>query len=167
MKITPFNPKDTALVLIDHQIGTMQLIKTIDLKHVEKMTLALAKVAKIFNMPVVLTSSQEDRVQGSLIPELQKILPEAYEKRIQRAGIVNAWSDPAFKKAVEETGKRNLTIIYLTQGIYHGLCCTRSITSCKRFSLSLSIENVWSVAAWPVTLTGSINPSRWKRIRSD
>lgn len=117
MKMTPFNPKDTALVLIDHQIGTMQLIKNIDVKHVEKMTLTLAKVAKIFNMPVVLTSSQEERVQGPLIPELQKILPEAYAKRIQRAGIVNAWNDPAFKKAVKDTGRKNLIMAGVTTDV--------------------------------------------------
>lgn len=117
IKTTSFNPKDTALILIDHQVGTMQLIKNIDLKHVEKMTLALAKIAKIFNLPVVLTSSQENRVQGPLIPELIKLLPEAYEKRIQRAGIVNAWSDPAFKKAVETTGKKNLVMAGVTTDV--------------------------------------------------
>ena len=117
MKTTPFTSKDTALILIDHQVGTMQLIKNIDLKQAEKMTLALAKFAKIFDMPVVLTSSQEDRIQGPLIPELKKILPDAYEKRIKRAGIVNAWSDPAFKRAVENTGRKNLIMAGVTTDV--------------------------------------------------
>lgn len=117
MKQPTFNPKDTALILIDHQVGTMQLIKNIDVKLAEKMTLALAKSAKIFNMPVVLTSSQEDKIQGPIFPELKQLLPEAYEKRVIRAGIVNAWTDPAFRKAVEATGKKNLIMAGVTTDV--------------------------------------------------
>ncbi len=46
--------------------GTMQLIKNIHVEVRERNTLALAKTAKIFGMPVVLTSSQEERLQGHL-----------------------------------------------------------------------------------------------------
>lgn len=117
MKTTPVSPKDTALVLIDHQVGTMQLIKNIDVAHVKRMTLALAKVAKIFGMPVVLTSSMENAPQGPLMPELQGILPDEYKNRVQRAGIVNAWNDPAFKKAVEATGRKNLIMAGVTTDV--------------------------------------------------
>ena len=106
--MTPFSRKDTALLLIDHQVGTMQLIKNFDVEGAKRMALALAKAAKILDIPVVLTSSQEDRVQGPLLPELETILPEAFAARIKREGIVNAWTDPAFKAAVEATGRKNL-----------------------------------------------------------
>lgn len=80
-------------------------------------TLALAKTAKILNIPVVLTSSQEQNVQGPLLPELEQILPEAFAARVQRAGIVNAWSDPHFKKAVEAKGRRNLIMAGVTTDV--------------------------------------------------
>lgn len=112
-----FTPQNSALVLIDHQIGTMQLIKNLDLEHVKRATIALAKMVKIFSMPVVLTTSQEDRIQGPLIPELARILPEAYENRIIREGIVNAWTDPAFRQAIEATGKRNLIMAGVTTDV--------------------------------------------------
>ena len=73
-----FTANDTALLLIDHQVGTMQLIKNISLAVVKRNTIALAKTAKILNLPIVLTSSQEENVQGRLIPELEEILPEAF-----------------------------------------------------------------------------------------
>jgi nicotinamidase-related amidase len=95
-------------VLIDHQIGTMQLIKTLDVEQVRRFTLALAKAARILDMPVVLTSSQEDRVQQPLMPEIAQILPEAFAARVKRGGIVNAWDDPAFRDAIEATGRRQL-----------------------------------------------------------
>ena len=59
-----FRPENSALLLIDHQVGTMQLIKNIPLEVVKRNTLALAKTAKIFGMPVGLTSSQEERLQA-------------------------------------------------------------------------------------------------------
>ncbi|MGD9811534.1 MAG: hypothetical protein AB7U35_09405, partial [Sphingobium sp.] len=90
-----FRPEDSVLVLIDHQIGTMQLVKTLDVERVSRLTLALARAAKILNIPVVLTSSQEDYIQGPLLSEFRDIVPDAYEARVKRQGIVNAWSDPA------------------------------------------------------------------------
>lgn len=117
MSTAPFSPADTALLLIDHQVGTMQLIKNIPLEAVTRNTLALAKAAKILGMPVVLTSSQEDRLQGPLIPQLKEILPEAFERRVRRAGIVNAWADPNFRKAAIDTGRRNFIMAGVTTDV--------------------------------------------------
>jgi nicotinamidase-related amidase len=104
----PFAADDSALLLIDHQLGTMQLIKTLDVEQVKRNAIALAKAANILGLPIVLTSSQEDRLQGPLLPALAEILPDAFARRVRRAGIVNAWTDPDFKAAVEATGRRNL-----------------------------------------------------------
>ena len=104
----PFRPETAALILIDHQIGTMQLIKTIDVEVVKRNTIALAKAAKILGMPVVLTSSQEERIQQPLMRELADLLPEAYAARVKRAGIVNAWDDPNFVAAIKKTGRKQL-----------------------------------------------------------
>ena len=70
-----FTAENSAMLLIDHQLGTMKLIKNIPLEVVRRNTLALAKTAKILGIPVVLTSSQEQNVQGPLLPELAEILP--------------------------------------------------------------------------------------------
>jgi len=112
-----FTPENSALVLIDHQVGTMQLIKNIDVEQAKKMSLALAKAATILNIPTVLTSSQEDRLQGPLLPELQEILPDAFEKRVKREGIVNAWTDTNFRAAVEATGRKNLIMAGVTTDV--------------------------------------------------
>ncbi len=67
--------------------------------------------------PVVLTSSQETLFQGPLLHELKEILPEAYEKRVKRAGIVDAWTDPNFVRAVEATGRKNLIMAGVTTDV--------------------------------------------------
>ena len=114
---TLFTPENTALLLIDHQIGTMQLIKNIDVDQAKRMSLALARAAAILGIPTVLTSSQEDRMQGPLLPELADILPDAFAARVKREGIVNAWTDVNFKAAVEATGRKNLIMAGVTTDV--------------------------------------------------
>src|SRR6266849_10414369 len=114
---TTFTAENSALLLIDHQVGTMQLIKNIDVERAKRMSLALAKTASILGIPTVLTSSQEDRLQGPLLPEFKDILPEAFEKRVKREGIVNAWTDANFKAAVEATGRKNLIMDGVTTDV--------------------------------------------------
>lgn len=113
----PFRPDTSALLLIDHQVGTMQLIKNLPLDQVKRATLALAQMARVFKLPVILTSSQEERTQGPLLPELQQLLPEAFEHRIKRAGIVNAWADEAFARAVRATGRKQLIMAGVTTDV--------------------------------------------------
>jgi nicotinamidase-related amidase len=77
----------------------------------------LAKAAKAYGMPIVLTTSQEDHIQGPLAPALQHISPEAYKNRVKRVGIVNAWADPNFSAAVEATGRKKLIMGGVTTDI--------------------------------------------------
>jgi nicotinamidase-related amidase len=83
-----FTADNATLLLIDHQVGTMQLIKNIDRELAAKQSIALAKMAKILNMPVVITSSREDRAQGPILPEISKVQPE----RMRHGSSVLAWS---------------------------------------------------------------------------
>ena len=98
-----FTSSNSALLLIDHQVGTMKLIKNIPLEVAKRNTLALAKAAKILRIPVVLTTGTADKFQGPLLPELEDILPEAFAARVKRGGVVNTWEDPHFRAAVEKT----------------------------------------------------------------
>jgi nicotinamidase-related amidase len=112
-----FKAEDFALLLIDHQVGTMQLIKNIDKDFAARQAIALAKMAKILNMPVVITSSQEDQAQGPILPEIAEILPDAYEARVKRPGVVNAWAYGDFRNAVLATGRKNLIMAGVTTDV--------------------------------------------------
>lgn len=112
---------NTALVLIDHQVGTIgwagELTGEEERGQLKMWTRVMARFAKGAGMPVVLTSSLESEVQGPLLPEFKDILPAEYERRIQRNGVINAWDDPAFVKAVKATGKPNLLMGGLTTDV--------------------------------------------------
>jgi len=112
-----FTPENSALVLVDYQVGTMQLIRTSSSDVCLRNAVTLASAAKALNMPVVLTSSQEDRIQGPISPALQKVLPDAYKARVKRQGIVNAWGDPNFGAAIAATGRKNIIMGGVTTDI--------------------------------------------------
>lgn len=155
--IGTFTATNSALLLIDHQLGTMKLIKNISLEVVKRNTLALAKTAKILNIPVVLTSSQEQNVQGTLLPELKKILPEAFAARVQRAGIVNAWNDPNFKKAVEATGRRNL----IMAGVTTDVCLVYpAISACRE---GYQVQAVMDASGSPYEISEEMSRRRMER----
>ena len=117
MAAVRFTAENAALLLIDHQVGTMQLIKNIDREFAAKQSIALAKMAKILNMPVVITSSQEDQAQGPILPEIAAILPEAHAARIKRPGVVNAWEYADFHDAVLATGRKHLIMAGVTTDV--------------------------------------------------
>jgi nicotinamidase-related amidase len=155
--IGTFSSADSVLLLIDHQVGTMKLIKNIPLDMAKRNTLALAKTAKILNIPVVLTSSQEENLQGPLMPELQQVLPDAFAARVKRAGIVNAWSDPNFKKAVEATGRRNL----IMAGVTTDVCLVYpAISACRE---GYQVQAVMDASGSPFELSEDMSRRRMER----
>lgn len=117
MNIERFTAENAALLLIDHQVGTMQLIKNIAREQAERQAVALAKMARILQLPVVITSSQEERAQGPILPEIAAILPEAHAARVKRPGVVNAWAYPAFRDAVLATGRKHLIMAGVTTDV--------------------------------------------------
>jgi len=112
-----YTPENSALVLIDHQVGTLTFVHNMSSEVSLRNAVMLAKAAKAYGMPVVLTTSQEDHVQGPTAPALQQALPEAYKNRVKRIGIVNAWADPNFSAAVRATGRKKLIMAAVTTDI--------------------------------------------------
>jgi len=112
-----FNGANAAMLLIDHQIGTMSWVRSAPLDEIKKNTVVLAKAARALNMPVILTSSMEDHVQGPLMLELQAILPEAFAARVKRVGVVDAMDDENFASAVRATGRKNLLMAGITTDV--------------------------------------------------
>ncbi|MCL4640373.1 MULTISPECIES: isochorismatase family protein [Olivibacter] len=117
MHTKAFNPENSAILLIDHQVGTMGWTHSHDINLVKQNAIKLAKIAAALNLPVVLTSSMEENVQGPLISELEEILPEAFAARIRRPGIVNAMHHDGFNKAVKALGRKKLFVAGVTTEI--------------------------------------------------
>jgi nicotinamidase-related amidase len=117
MSFEKFSADNAAMLLIDHQVGTMGWVKSIPFEDMKRNALMLAKTANILKLPVVLTSSMEEYAQGPLLNELESILPTAFAGRIKRAGIVNAMDDENFAAAVKATGRKKLIIAGVTNDV--------------------------------------------------
>lgn len=132
-----FNLDDTAFILIDHQVGTCTWAASTPLELLKRNVMILANFAAGTNIPVVLTSSQETNieVQGPLLPELQKALPDAFEKRVKRLGVVNAWDDPAFADACRNTGRQN----FVMAGVTTDVCMVAPAISAKEEGFNVQV----------------------------
>lgn len=112
-----FTASNAAMLLIDHQRGTIKLAVSTDHDEIVRNTRALARTAVAVGMPLVLTSSQEDHFQGLLIDDLQTIAPDAYAQRVKRPGVVDCWTYEPFKQAVLATGRKKLIMAGLTNDV--------------------------------------------------
>lgn len=102
------NKDDAAVLLVDHQAGLLSLVRDINPDTFRNNVLALANLAKYFELPTVLTTSFETGPNGPLMTELKETFPEA--PYIARPGQINAWDNDEFVQAVRATGKKQLII---------------------------------------------------------
>lgn len=104
------SPHNSALILIDHEPQMVLGVGSMDRQLLINNVEALAKSAKIFNVPTVLTTVAAKSFSGSIIPQIQKVFPE--QKPIDRT-TMNSWEDTNFLNAVKATGKNKLVIAAL------------------------------------------------------
>jgi hypothetical protein len=108
-------PETTALLLIDQQAGLAFGVSSIDRQTLLNNTIALAKTAVVFKLPVVVSTSASKVYSGPLMPALAQALPGV--QPIERRNM-NLWEDDATRKVVTDTGRRRLLVSGLP---YRGL----------------------------------------------
>ncbi|WP_433431855.1 isochorismatase family protein [Nonomuraea sp. CA-141351] len=105
-----FTKDNMALLLVDHQTAVMdRLVKVPPPEAVKANAVALARAARRFGVPIVLSCSAEQH-NGRLIPELEKAAPDEYRERIERQTTVDAFADPRVSAAVRATGRTQLVV---------------------------------------------------------
>lgn len=97
-----------AVLLVDHQAGLLSLVRDIEPDKFRNNVLAVADLARYFELPTILTTSFENGPNGPLMPELKQQFPAA--PYIARPGNINAWDNEDFVAAVKATGRRQLII---------------------------------------------------------
>ena len=102
------NKDEAAVLMVDHQAGLVSLGQDYPPNEFKNNILALANVAKFFNLPTILTTSMEEGPNGPLVSELKEAFPDA--PYIARPGQINAWDNEEFVAAVKATGKKQLII---------------------------------------------------------
>src|SRR5579862_738627 len=103
-------PQNSALVVIDYQPSQVQTVHSIDRDLLIRNIVSVARLAKTFGLPVVLSTINVARGQGPTVPDLRDVLADSPE--IDRTSI-NSWEDTEFRRAVEATGRRKLIMTAL------------------------------------------------------
>jgi len=106
-KLEMLTPENCAVALIDHQPAMYQGIQSHDRLATVNNVQVIAKAAKVFGIPTVLSSVAKDTFSGPFMPEVTSLFPD--HKMIDRTSI-NAWLDPKFRSAILATGRKKLVI---------------------------------------------------------
>ena len=102
-------PQNSALILIDHQPFQFANLHSHEPTMVVNNVIALAKTAKAFKVPTILTTVLEAR-GGYLIKGLQDVFPD--QKPIDRT-FINTWEDARVVDAVKKTGRKKIIMAAL------------------------------------------------------
>lgn len=99
-------PSDSVLVLIDHQPYQLANLNSHDPHMVVNNSTALAKTAKVFSVPTILTTVVADR-GGRIFPQITDVFPG--QEVIDRT-LINTWEDPKVVDVVRATGRKQLVL---------------------------------------------------------
>src|ERR1700741_5539524 len=102
-------PDNCVRVLIDHQPFQLANVNSHEPTMVMNNVTALAKTAKAFNIPTILTTVNEAR-GGLIFKTVQDVFPN--QKTINRT-FINAWEDKRVVEAVKKTGRKKLVMAAL------------------------------------------------------
>ena len=104
------SPANHVLILIDHQPQMAFATKSIDIVELRNNVTGLAKAAKVFGVPTILTTVAEKSFSGPLFPEVQAVFPD--QKPIDRT-TMNTWEDERITRAVNATGRKKVVFAAL------------------------------------------------------
>ncbi|MBM0745205.1 isochorismatase family protein (plasmid) [Phormidium sp. CLA17] len=107
-------------LLVDHQAGLMLFTGDIDPVHLRNNSIALAKVLKLHNIPVVLTAAAMGPMGpiGPIIPEIRELFPDV--EPIYRTKI-NSWHDDRIRGAIKATGRKKVIAAGITADFCIGI----------------------------------------------
>ena len=106
-KIEMLTPENSAIALIDYQPAMYQGVQSHDRLVPFNNIQVLAKAAKLFKIPTVISTIAADSFSGPFMPEIIELFPN--HKVIDRTSM-NVWLDPAFRKAAAATGRKKFVI---------------------------------------------------------
>src|SRR6204780_4853724 len=113
MKLEPrsekglLTPDNCVITLLDHQPQMLVGVPSIDRQSLINNGVGFAKAAKIFNVPLILSTVETKAFSGNIWPQLQAIYPD--QTPIERRSM-NSWDDENFVSAVKRTGRKKIVL---------------------------------------------------------
>lgn len=117
MTVSPtlLTPDNSQLIFIDHQPQMAFGVQSIDRQTLKNNTVALAKAAKIFDIPTIITTVETESFSGHTYPELLAEFPE--HPLLERTSM-NSWDDQKVRDALAATGRKKVIV----SGLWTEVC---------------------------------------------
>ncbi|MFF5125934.1 hydrolase [Streptomyces syringium] len=109
------SPDNAMMLFVDHQPQMFFGASSADRTGVVNATVGLAKAARVFDMPVVLSTVAAESFSGPLLPQLRAVFPQ--QEIVDRTSM-NAWEDQALVDAVKATGRTKIIL----SGLWTEVC---------------------------------------------
>jgi nicotinamidase-related amidase len=100
-------PDNCVVTLIDLQPQMLFGVANFDRQAIINNNVALAKAARVFNVPVVLSTVETKSFSGNMWPQVQAVFPK--QVPIERT-TMNSWDDENFVAAVQKTGRKKIVL---------------------------------------------------------
>ena len=100
-------PQNSAIAMIDYQAAMYQGVQSHDRLVTFHNIQILAKSAKLFKIPTVISTVENASFAGPFQPEVTELFPE--HKVIDRTSM-NSWLDANFRKAIHDTGRKKVVL---------------------------------------------------------
>lgn len=101
------NPENSQLIFIDHQPQMAFGVQSIDRQTLKNNVVALAKSAKVFNIPTTITTVETEGFSGHTYPELLAVFPD--HKILERTSM-NSWDDQNVRDALAANGRKKVIV---------------------------------------------------------
>jgi len=106
-KLELLTAQNSQLIFIDHQPQMAFGVQSIDRQVLKNNTVALAKAAKVFNIPTTITTVETESFSGHTYPELLDVFPE--QKLLERTSM-NSWDDQKVRDALKQNGRKKIVV---------------------------------------------------------
>lgn len=100
-------PDNCVITMIDLEPQMLFGVGNFDRQAIINANVALAKAARVFDIPVVLSTVESKSFSGYIWPQIQAIFPDY--KPIERSSM-NSWDDKNFVSAIEKTGRKKIVL---------------------------------------------------------
>ncbi|MEO1191376.1 MAG: hydrolase [Pseudomonadota bacterium] len=114
-KLVLLNPQNCQVLFIDHQPQMAFGVQSIDKQTLKNNVVALAKSAKIFDLPVTITTVETESFSGHTYPELLAVYPDL---PILERTSMNSWDDQKVRDALAASGRKKVIV----SGLWTEVC---------------------------------------------
>jgi len=121
-KLDVLTPKNSQLIFIDHQPQMAFGVQSIDRQVLKNNTVALAKAAKVFDIPTLITTVETESFSGHTYPELLDVFPD--HKILERSSM-NSWDDQKVRDGLKANGRKKVVVAGLWTEV-----CNNSFALC-------------------------------------